>query len=158
MKHLQYGQTPWDNLSREELLLNVQRMYAALTAAHSVMNLCRHSETTGFWDAKRGSGGKALALSAAVIGPVEEEYHSEEIYRCFFRYATQLLFSWELSDFKWTACDTCPNFYGDDDHLAEELKTLGKPCKDCLARGITTIRRKLEWKDLMPRRNHESPR
>lgn len=144
-RELKWGQTPWDNLPREELLRHVQRLYAALVAARSALSLVGHGEASGFWDRRRGSGGRALAQSDIALGKALAGHDSENVYRSFFRYAVDLLFLPELGRY-WTACDGCTSFWGD-----EQGNLAGKPCRECAALGRHSIRRPLEWRDLAPR-------
>ncbi|UQN10320.1 hypothetical protein [Deinococcus sp. QL22] len=87
---LRFGQTPWDNFSRDELLMEVRRMFCAINSATSVM---RQSAWAGnvYWSIE-GMGGQALARCIAIKAPLDDHYTSEAIYRNYFRYADSLLF------------------------------------------------------------------
>src|SRR5579863_5439648 len=89
-KKLQWGETPWDTLSKEELLREVQRMFSALETAQSVLRLVQDTESA-YWGTQ-GSGGRALDRVSQVITSVYETYDAESVYRSFFRYASSLLF------------------------------------------------------------------
>lgn len=149
-KELKYGQTPWDNLSREEMLMEIQRMYAALVSANSVLRIVRcRDESSPFWrrptkNTHGGSGGHAEMKCTMILDRIHAEYDSEDVYRAFFRYVVDLLFSPELG-FRWTACDGCPHFYEDN---VETPSLIGQPCEDCKREGRHFLRRPLEWKDL----------
>jgi hypothetical protein len=90
INELRFGQTPWDSWSREELLMEVRRMYCAIDRATSVM---RQSAWAGnvYWSME-GSGGQALARCLAIKAPLDDYYTSEALFRNYFRYADSLLF------------------------------------------------------------------
>src|SRR5258706_7914258 len=101
MKELSYGETPWDDLSEEELLREVQRMYDAVLSLNSALSLVKGPEPASrFWG--KGTGGNALKKAAMILDPIRQQYDEEQIYRCFFRYAVDLLFTPELGS-SWTA-------------------------------------------------------
>jgi hypothetical protein len=92
---LQWGESPFDDLDRGELLRLVQAYHAAAVSANSVLALCRHGqECSPFWGSD-GSGGRAKARLEWLIaqcgdGGMNEA--SERIYRSFFCSAYGLLF------------------------------------------------------------------
>lgn len=45
-KHLKWGETPWDKLSREELLRTVQRYHSALSSLDSCLSMSRATSPT----------------------------------------------------------------------------------------------------------------
>ncbi len=154
---LKYGETPWDNLPRETLLREVQRMYAAIISLNSALRLCRANDRGGFWSVpgdgmsstdRGGTGGHALEMARSIIEPLHEQHESENIYRAFFRYAVDLLFSPSLG-FSWTACNGCKVFLGDEGQSPEH-RSLDKPCPECARHNRHFIRRRLEWRDLQP--------
>jgi hypothetical protein len=154
MPELKYGETPWDKLTRKELLREVQRMYAAIVSMNSVIHLCKRDEVGGFWSIPGdglsfnnggGSGGRVIEMARMILVPLHTKFDSENIYRAYFRYAVDLLFSPELG-FGWTACDGCLNLYGDGP--GNKDKMLGNPCPDCARKGKHHIRRLLKWSDL----------
>ncbi len=151
MPELQWGETPWDNLSREDLLREVQRMYAAVLSADGALSLCRGNERGGFWSASGGTGGRALAKCELARAWVESEYDHENVYRAFFRYAVDLLFSPELG-FGWTACDGCDVLTGPMDGKP----IVGQPCSECARQGRQSVRRPLEWRDLERKRSSDA--
>lgn len=144
---LRFGETPWDNLPREDLLREVQRMYAALQTAESVMKFS--ADNSGFWT--RGTGFRAMQKTKMALAAVRGKYDSESVYRSFFRYAADLLFSPDIDETWWTACDGgCKVFIG-----AEGL--VGEPCSECASQGREGVRRALEWRDLEPTKEGDAP-
>lgn len=145
MKKLKWGQTPWDDKSREELLLDVKRMYGAITALNSVAHLCTAGQgESPFWHAKDGSGRRALELARQVLEPIHKKYDSEDIYRCYFRYAYDLLFEGEMG-IGWYVCDVCNRMIGRsyDGHGSRD----GEMCLFPSCKGKF---RKMTWDDLKP--------
>lgn len=135
---LKWGQTPWDNMSREELLREVQRMFAALTATRSVVAITRHSDPQSPYWSDQGTGGQALLMADEALGPwAKPNSDGEDVYRAFFRCAIDLLFKAPVGP-GWMVCETCD----------EMLANRERPPTTCL-RGHPM--RKLEWRDLEPR-------
>jgi hypothetical protein len=114
---LNYGETPWDDMTKEELLFEVWRMYSALVSSHTALALVSGPEPSPFWgrggtQAGGGVGGAALdEIEMALGGLFEDDVYREQIYRAFFRYANDLLFD-PNHGFRWMACDSCDNFIG----------------------------------------------
>jgi hypothetical protein len=145
---LAWGETPWDALSRDDLLREVQRMYSALVSANSVLHLARAgNETSGFWG-PRGTGGEAVAKARQVLAPLREEYGDEGIYRAFFRYADDLLFDTTGDGAGigtgWRICPVCGRMFGNSmgDKLAERL------CSEVLPTGCEGELEPLQWRHL----------
>jgi hypothetical protein len=91
---LQWGETPFDDLTRAELLRLVQAYHLALVSAGDALRqLCLQDPISPFWGAD-GQGGRALArgdtLKALVDGESQEA--RDRIYRQFYRAAAGLLF------------------------------------------------------------------
>lgn len=103
-KDLKWGETPFDDLTRGELLRLVQAYHMALTSADSVLHqLMPYSrEASGpFWS-KDGSAGKAIDRMDALkllMGDGGSDTDRENIYRQFFRTAFVLLFPDQARDF-----------------------------------------------------------
>lgn len=135
MKTLNWGETPWDSLTREELLREVQRTYIALLHCRSVMKLSRgpNPEPNSFWDSERGTGNRAMAMANQVLNPISAEFSDEEIYRSFFRYAVDLLFD-GLGE-GWVVCPKC-------DIMLGAIEKAGQPCSE---NGCDGVMRKLQW-------------
>lgn len=143
---LNYGETPWDGMSREELLREVQRMFAAVNASHSVMNIQRqYAPDHPFWG-NDGSGGWALEMTRQIDEPLREQY-GDGMHTAFFRYALDLLF--DGSDYRigggWAVCPVCGDMYG---RRANGVDSIGEPCGDHLRKDCPGILRPLEWSDI----------
>jgi hypothetical protein len=101
-RSLKWGETPFDDLNRAELLRLVQAYHSAMIAARSVMALSMGPSPSTFWGPE-GSGGRAMAKAnhlIALVGDGGGNEASEKIYRSFFRSADVLLFPF-LKDDKW---------------------------------------------------------
>lgn len=144
-RKLNWGETPWDDLSREELLREVQKLYSALDAARSVMTIVSKSNPSGFW---RGTGSGRLAIEKCAQAQERARmFDSESVYRSFFRYADDLLFEGMGCD--WVVCDRCEGMWS---NIAPEGKDLvGEPCRNCDRKGIDSPLRKITWDDLKPK-------
>lgn len=143
LTELQWGETPWDGLSRDELLREVQRMYAAIVALETTAKLCSfQQEQSPFWRSTAGTGGRALEHARQVLQPLHTKYTSENIYRAFFRYATDLLFDGVGS--QWAVCDQCGEMLGTIEGQASKI---GEPCAPPFGCG-NGVMRKPQWKDL----------
>jgi hypothetical protein len=144
MKRLKWGETPWDKLSRDELLREVQRMYAAITAARSVLHILRHHDQDSvFW--KAGSGGSSIEECDQVTERVETEFDGEDVYRSFFRFATDLLFEDRGKNMRanWHVCQ-CGIMTG---HTGPGVPV----CAGCEAAGCKVPMRPITWDDLKPK-------
>lgn len=110
---LEWGQTPWDDMTREELLVEVWRLYEAAIACSSALSMSRSLSQDGhpYWS-RRGTGGLALHLAEEALSGLREcDEYRERIYRCFFRYATDLLFSPDAGS-GWWVCEKCGDMWG----------------------------------------------
>jgi len=144
MKELRWGETPWDNKTKDELLLDVKRMYAAITSLNSVAHLCTCGQgESPFWYAKSGSGRRALELAKQVLEPIHNEYDSADIYHCYFRYAYDLLFDGEMG-FGWYVCSICGGMIG---RAQDESSREGDMCLFPSCNGKYRL---LTWDDLQP--------
>lgn len=144
-KKLKYGETPFDKLSPEEMKRALCRAYSAVSCLASCLRITRCAdETSPFWS-MRGSGGRALAKAEAVLDPVEKEFDGESIYRAYFRYADDLLFSPEVG-FNWAYCPTCKQMVGPS---GDKPPSWGKVCREAMPFGkCDSVLRPLEWADL----------
>jgi len=133
-KDLRWGQTPFDNLSRGELLRLVQAYHAAAVSARSVIFMLSAGRLHAFWSPD-GAGGRAqnqLTYLLQLAGDVGVGEDAARIYRCFFRTARGLLFEpVARPDDRWVITEKgemwCPGPAPD-----------GSPC------------RPVEWRDLLP--------
>lgn len=142
MKQLEWGETPWDDLTKEELLREVQRMYCAVSSAYGVLlEDAERNEGHPFWS-NEGRGGRTLEMCRQSLAKLED-YEPENIYRSFFRYAHDLLFDPNpnaVIGFGWHICPKCGTMRGGNkEFLARE------PCMETKCDGIL---RKIEWGDL----------
>ena len=131
---LSFGQTPWDNLSKEELLTEVQRMYSALNSAYTVLKMDKiRADLTGDgteYYGPDGLGGAAYEKTRQIVEDVETKFSKDSIYRSFFRFADDFLFEkngYHLIGSGWVVCDKCGLMSA---VLESELKdVINKSCK-----------------------------
>lgn len=144
LRRLKWGETPWDSSSREELLREVQRLYAALGSAKSEMSMSRLSVPDHPYWSDRGSGGRAIAKAVmALERSPAAQCDGEDVYRKFFRFAADLLFTPELG-FGWWICDACGTMMGSPPEGAQRSRECYTPkCNKAPTRPIT-------WDDLRP--------
>ncbi len=147
MKDLNWGETPFDNLSPEDMLRELQRAYSALLSCRSALSMLRGHERTAYWS-KEGTGGHAIAKADSVIEPVENEHGSEQIYRSFYRYADDLLFEDCGMRFNWDVCPKCGTMLGAG---ADGKRHTGQVCSEGFpgqAAKCDGVFRPLTWDDL----------
>lgn len=154
MKELEWGETPWDNMSHEQLSREVQRMFSVLESAKSVLGILKvqTGEGSPFWG-KQGSGGRALDRASQVIAPVYEEYDQESVYKAFFRYAPSLLFNVPDEE-KWVICPECGEMWSGKN----AMRYIGTACADhpvLQSGGCKGMFRLLEWDDLAKKDDSE---
>lgn len=139
-RDLEWGETPWDDMPREELVRETQRLYAALVEARRVLESygCGDSKNP-FWQ-RGGDGGDALEMAGEALGTYGDV--RAVLYRSFFRYAVGLLFPGVGAD--WHVCVACGLIIGSDER-ADVIH-------DGHARAPT---RPIEWRDLAPKRAAE---
>ena len=139
-KKLKYGETPFDDLSREDLLLLVKRNYSALTAAESLICQFRHNDPNSLFWGTTGTGGRTLAKVEFCLKPFAG--YTESIWRSFFRLADYLLFEGAPgTGDPWVICK-CGQLLGSG--RGEQ------PPKDRKCFSCDRPMRPLEWKDLQP--------
>lgn len=150
-KKLEYGQTPWDTMPREQLLQELWRFYLATQSAYSILASMQRLHTGSlFWD-KGGRGGATVEQCSQALAHANT-YEDESAYRAFFRYAPDLLFidntGANMIGFGWAVCDTCGIMLGAGTN--GENRRMGQPCassgvdnSDCPGRF-----RQLLWADL----------
>lgn len=94
-KDLEWGETPFDDLDRGELLRLVQAYHAAALSADSVLHQFSYGQERHPYWSLEGVGGRARARLQFLIeraGDGKADKASESIYRSFFRTAYGLLF------------------------------------------------------------------
>lgn len=148
MKKLEWGQTPWDSLTREELLREVQRMYCALSSLNDIVLGERdRNPDHPFWG-KDGRGGRGVEMANQALSRLDE-YDRESVYRSFFRYAYDLLFNEDSGveiGFRWIVCPKCGVMIGN-----RRGASLGVACGNVgLTSGCDGVFRQIEWSDLEP--------
>lgn len=147
-RKLQFGETPWDDMPREQLLRETQRMYAALIASRGVLWISqRDNEYSLYWK-RGGCGGEAVEMVEQALSPYYDREHSgggyEPAYNSFFRYAVDLLFDGCGSN--WMVCDN-------GDMVGSYEGKVHTVCPLCRDRGKGEVSmRPLKWSDLAPRR------
>lgn len=126
--HLTYGQTPWDLLTREELLLMVCRYHATMTSLASCLRMARAIDSSNgdpdpnsLYFGPGGSGGIALAQADYMERIDGEDKATEDgdlardnVYRMFFRSACDVLFP-DITTGRqigWYLCEKCGTMIG----------------------------------------------
>lgn len=148
-KSLNWGETPWDNLTREELLRHVQRLYCAADAARSILHSTAAMQWGAYWS-QEGSGGRALQKTEQACDIAVNGFNKEDIYRCFFRYAADLLF--EGLGAGWAVCPLCGQMIG---KAGDGWPATGRKCSD-FRNGCDGVLRLLTWEDLDPAKQTSS--
>jgi len=151
---LEWGETPWDNKTCDELLLEVKRMYSALTSLYSSEKMSAEvGELTGKpspYYGKGGAGGRALEKARQILEPIHKDFNPSDICRSYFRYADDLLFQDTGYDIggRWIVCPACGLMLGSRD----EINDIGKRCGDVFPPNAKCngVMRKLEWADMQP--------
>lgn len=110
--NLPFGKTPWDDMPRDELLVEMKRFYSALNDSRCALNILRGEEVVGYWGL-RGTGGTAMAKADEAMAPYEDM--AEDLYKAYFRYADDLLFKAPVG-FQFGVCLNCKKSFGNYDH------------------------------------------
>lgn len=148
---LVFGETPFDRMDHQELLLTTKRFYDALLSAKSALSLVSHDNASLFWGVN-GTGGRALEKAKQSIEGIHQQYDEEDIYRAYYRYAPDLLYADSEYDIKnhWCVCDQCGKM------LSVGLPSrsiAGESCQDhppILEENCPGVFRNLQWSDLTP--------
>jgi hypothetical protein len=143
---LQYGETPWSTMPREELEREMQKAYFALIQTTTALNMCRYSIDPNKdhpYFTLKGSGGSALANANDVFAPYREKYEDPEFYGCYFRAASTLLFP-SRKDYMWSNCPVCHEMRQSQSY-EETAKDVGKPCR--YSTGCTGVVEWLTWEN-----------
>lgn len=150
-KKLVWGETPWDDLSREELLREVQRLYAAVQAAHHLFQGLRdyYAPAEIAPILRLDPRGQTAAKCAYVVNRLESEWDAESLYHSFYRYANDLLFAGAdlRIGYGWALCPACGVMVG---RSLDGRESIGAVCRDVIQSDCKGILRALEWRDLEP--------
>ena len=107
---MKYGKTPWDNMTKDELLFEVWRLYQAAESARTCIKLHKiQTLTSSFWS-NRGTGGNALNRLDEAMETVSKlsDKKKERLWHDFFRNALPLLFkSAKKGYWNWLVCEKC---------------------------------------------------
>lgn len=164
-KKLKWGQTPWDDMSREELLKTIWRLWVALDRSNGILQSMLFTTCiqegidakspqafeaiSPYWG-KEGMGGAALEMVRQAVDPIQNQVDGETMFRSFFRYADDLLFDQNGFCFigsNWVVCPKCNCMYG-----SRRGDMVGKKCSDHPfgKEECGGVFRKLQWEDLRP--------
>lgn len=110
MKKLKWGQTPFDRMTKTELKENAIRMYDALILTRSCLKMDEANNLNSLYWSKFGSGGRSLNKANQAIKKIHQQFHPEQIYRMFYRYASNLIF-YKVDDKDWYICDKDKTMY-----------------------------------------------
>ncbi|PBV09242.1 hypothetical protein CJU35_05135 [Pseudomonas aeruginosa] len=144
-KELEWGQTPFDECTREELIQHCARLYSATSALSSAAQTIQDNSL--FWT--QGSGAVAVEKGRQALESARCGFDAENIYRAYLRYAGDLLFVDAPGlEFRngWVVCPVC-------EQMASTLGrgcNAGKTCSEILAGDCSGVLRELSWDDLMP--------
>lgn len=131
-----FGDSPWDSLSREELLREVWRMASALVTARSA--LYRYADPHPQFELRD----RVLSKINTALDRYDQ-VSDEVCYHSFFRYANDLLFPPEPGpngSRSWMVCEHCGRMFKEE-NLGISLD--GDPCPRCNHRL-----RVMDWDDL----------
>ena len=143
---LAFGETPWDNLSKEELLLEVKRLYSAVVSLDSSLTMCASmSRGDPYFHDRKSRGYRALRKGEQALAAARRTYTDEEIARAHIRYVDDLLFSGVGEG--WMLDDT-----GRMVAVGPERATMfhGMQAEQTGVFGVTGTLRMLTWEDLKP--------
>jgi len=140
-RNLLWGKSPWDKITREDLLHEVRKGYAAVSSARRALAiLSQRSEVQANWR-ESGTCGQAMAKCGKVIDAVERKNSSESIFHRLFRYAATLLF--EESN-RWAICALCDKAAMEID--GEEIASMiGNPCQQVFVFSSNECAGTMRW-------------
>ncbi|EPQ6932457.1 hypothetical protein ACUVZD_000100 [Pseudomonas aeruginosa] len=144
-KELEWGQTPFDDCTREELIQHCARLYGATSALSSAAQMVQDKSL--FWT--QGSGAEALEKGRQALECARNGFDAENIYRAYFRYAGDLLFTETVGlqiRTGWVVCPVCEQMastHGGDNNA-------GKTCSEVVPGDCPGVLRALAWSDLKP--------
>lgn len=146
-RDLVWGATPWDDLTREQLVEHLRRLYSAAQAAHGmVAQMAEQAQeipcATRYWSLL-GAGGRTLRKLREATDRARLGHSSEGLFRSFFRYADDLLFSPPIG-MGWTVCEL--------GHMTGQSGVSRVACAVCLIEGKPDQAiRPIRWEDLRRR-------
>jgi hypothetical protein len=145
-KQLQWGQTPFDECTREELIQHCARLYSATSALSSVAGMLK--DNSGFW--KHGTGGEAVEMGRQALELARNGYSDENICRAHLRYAGDFLFAdapgLELRS-GWILCPDCGHMMSSSGGPSKS----GVACNSVFPGTCVGVLRDLSWDDLQPK-------
>lgn len=162
-RRLRWGQSPFDAMTKKELLHEVRRMYGAIIASYSVMGMASGVDSNHPYWGSDGSGGRALEMLRQIHDDVEpNDRIAEDVYKCFYRYANDLLFDRSAGyriGFGWAVCPKCGRMWGDS-YLSGggKVSNVGSICRDMHNGTLDQcdgVLRPLAWSDLDPKKDPE---
>lgn len=148
-KALNWGETPFDVLDREALLIQCKRMFIALQSLQHVADQHRMDSKEGYW-APGSVGGRSYAQGQQALAAAKQGFSEDNMHHAFFRYATPLLFTGEaVHGREWSVCAKCQTMLGQLYDTARQQKPptehydqVGSVCDGTL--------RPIQWSDLDP--------
>ena len=153
-RELPWGASPFDALSRDELIRHCQRLYAATDSLTALARQLREGYGAGpYWT--EGSGGRAIEQGEQALNAARQDYREGDIYYSFFRYARDLLFvarpGGPSLGGRWCVCPVCKEMVGSPVGQSFE----GQTCAEVIGhlkdgQACTGVLRKLAWADLKP--------
>lgn len=145
-----FGWTPFEDMSRDELVRQCQRLYAATSSLSYMGKMLRAGDEHGLYWAV-GSGGRALEMGEQALAAADANHAEEATYDTFYRYAVDLLFEDKpelaLHSY-WSVCPKCHDMLGSR-RKADDCS--GKVHKDVTMGQCDGVMRPLTWHDLRVR-------
>jgi hypothetical protein len=118
-ENLEWGQTPFDDMTRDEMLHELKTQFNAIMAASAALHvLSWHDKDSPFWQ-YHGTGGRAKMQIDSVTERVNNGSDDglEAISGCYFRYADQLLFPELAGRDEWSINGEGQMITGDPAHV-----------------------------------------
>ena len=139
-RFLKFGQTPFDTLTKKDLLFLCKKYYDTINTLHSIVLMHRgRNKDDPYWN-EGGSGRQALLQADECLVEVgTSDERRDAIYRSFYRYASGLLYQHPELDRHWMVCDKCSSM----------MAKLGTPMQVCICGGPL---RPITWDDLKEKR------
>ena len=103
-KDLKWGQTPFDDLTRDEMLMMLRAYHSTVESCRSVLTMLRYSDPKSPYWGSKGTGGRAMDKAEVMMARVKEDSDyegAENVFRRYFRYADQVLFPEIKADPEW---------------------------------------------------------